>query len=177
MALSWQIASGLGLYYERIAVLLGFVTLVACLAAFTSCRSFAALVSRYAHTSLLENRVYQSFYKYHGYYWWSFLIMLILHMMSSAIHTALLPRAGDPDALEHWLILGFALGTLVALFVQVTSCRSFAGLIEFFSQRSPQRFRAYKGFYQCHAYYWWIVFVAVGGHVIASAIHTHVWPG
>jgi cytochrome b561 len=176
MSITSQIAGDLGIYYERIAVSLGFVTLVAALATFASCRSFITLISRYTRKSLLENKAYQSFYKYHTYYWWSFLLILIVHMLSASIHTDLLPAADDPDALQHWLILGFAFGTLVSISVQFSSCRSFAGLINFFTQKSLLRFRAYNSFYKFHAYYWWIFLAAVAGHVIAAAIHTHIWP-
>ena len=37
-------------------------------------------------------------------------------------------------------------------------------------------FFIYKAFYELHAYYWWIFLVAVGGHFIAAAVHTNVWP-
>jgi cytochrome b561 len=176
MPTPFQITVDLGIYYERIAVSLGFVTLVTGLATFASCRNFITLISRYTNKNILENKAYQSFYKYHGYYWWTFLVVLVVHMMSSAMHTNLLPGTDDPDAVEHWWILGFALGILVSLFIQAFSCRSFVSLIDFFSQKSPLKFRLYKGFYKFHAYYWWLVFVSVAGHIIASSIHTHIWP-
>ena len=61
MNLSLQIAGDLGIYYERIAVILGFITLAAALATFASCRSCIALAGRYLKKNLLENRAYQSF--------------------------------------------------------------------------------------------------------------------
>ena len=134
MSQPFQIVGDLGLYYERIAVSLGFATLIAGLATFASCRSLVSLVTRYAHASLLENRAYRSFYKYHAYYWWSLLIIMAIHLASAAMHTGLLPAAGDPDALAHWLILGFAFGSLPSSSIEFASCRSFASLIDFFSQ-------------------------------------------
>jgi cytochrome b561 len=172
----FQIGVDLGVYYEQIAVSLGFATLLAALATFFSCRTFITLASRLTRTSLLENKAFQSFYKYHGYYWWLFLTILVVHAMSASIHTELLPKADDPDALAHWIIIGFAFGTLVALSVQFASCRSCASLIDFFSQQSPLKSRVYKVFYKFHAYYWWIFLAAVAGHVIAASVHTHIWP-
>ena len=176
MGQSYQIAVDLGIYYERIAVVLGFVTLVAALATFASCRSFINLISRYTRKNLLENRAYQSFYKYHTYYWWSLFVILIIHMMSAGIHTYLLPAPDDPDALAHWLILGFAFAILATISIQFASCRSFASLVEFITQSNPVKFRVYKGFYRFHAYYWWLFLSAVAGHIIASSIHTRIWP-
>lgn len=176
MTVSFQVAGDLGIYYERIAVTLGFVTLIASIATFASCRSFISLMSRFTHNSLLENRAYKSFYKYHSYYWWSFLIILVIHVMSATIHTELLPGPDAPDALEHWFILGFAFGTLVSISVQFSSCRSFVSLVNFFTQNNPGKFRAYNGFYRFHAYYWWIFLSVVAGHIIAAAVHTNFWP-
>ena len=169
-------AGDLGIYYERIAVVLGFVTLVASLATFTSCRSFISLMSRFTNNNLLENRAYKFFYKYHSYYWWSFLVVLAIHVMSATIHTELLPGPDDPDALEHWFILGFAFGTLGSFSIQFASCRTFTSLVDFFTQKNPVKSRVFKVFYRFHAYYWWIFLLTVAGHVTAAAIHTNVWP-
>jgi cytochrome b561 len=176
MTAYYQILGDLSIYYERIAVSLGFATLAAGLATFGSCRTFVTFVSRHSGANLLSNKAYQSFYKYHGYYWWSFLIILIVHMASATIHTQLLPKAGDPDAFAHWMILGFALASIVAVTIQFLSCRTFAGLVNFFTGKTPVKSRVYKAFYEFHAYYWWIFLVAVGGHFIAAAIHTNFWP-
>jgi len=176
MTAYYQILGDLGIYYERIAVSLGFVTLAAALATFGSCRTFVTLISRHTGANLLDNRGYRSFYKYHGYYWWSLLIILVIHMLSAAMHTQLLPGTGDPDAFAHWMILGFAFGSIVAIAVQFLSCRTFPGVVHFFAAKSPAKSPAYKAFYELHAYYWWIFLVAVGGHFIAAAIHTNVWP-
>ena len=172
-----QIAGGLGIYYERIAVALGFATLVAAIATFASCRTFTGLVGRYARADLLQNSAYRSFYKYHAYYWWAFIVILAVHVLSSVMHTDLLPTAGDPDFAQHWFIVGFAFGSVASFVMQFGSCRSVAGLIDLFTGKPPLSWRIYKGFYRFHAYYWWIFLAAVGGHVIAAAVHTHFWPG
>ena len=151
MAVHLQIAGGLGIYYERIAVTLGFATLLAIVATFVSCRSFISLIGRYAHMNLMENTLYKSFYRYHAYYWWLFLIVLVIHIMSATIHTELLPGHDDPDALEHWMIIGFALSTLAVISIQFFSCRSFASLAGLFTRKNPVKFRLYSIFYKFHS--------------------------
>jgi hypothetical protein len=177
MAVPLQIAVSLGIYNERIAVSLGFAALAAGIATFASCRSFVSLLERSGRSSLIENRAYRSFYKYHAYYWWSFIIILLVHIMSSFMHTDLIPNAADPDALAHWLILWPAAGSFVFLLVQLTSCRSFAGLVDFFTGKPLLRWRVYYNFYRFHSYYWWLFVAAVVGHITFAAIHTSFWPG
>jgi cytochrome b561 len=170
-------AVSLGIYYERIAVSLGFATLASAIATFLTCRTLTGVVSRYAGRNLLQNQAYRAFYKYHSYYWWSFIILMVVHALSALMHTDLLPPPGDPDYVGHWFILAFAFGSVGTFAVQFTSCRSFAGMLDLFIGRTPLGWRVYRGFYRFHAWYWWVFLAAVGGHVIAAAIHTRFWPG
>jgi len=177
MAPSFQIAGDIGLYAERLAVSLGFVTFLAGVATFTSCRSFVSLLNRTGHRGLVENKAFRGFYKYHSYYWWAFSTVLVVHMLASVMHTGIIPVPGDPDAQAHLRTLWSALAVFVLFGVQFVSCRTFTGLVDLVSQKPPLTWRIYRGFYRYHSYYWWAFLAAVIGHITFSSLHTHFWPG
>ena len=170
-------AVSLGIYYERIAVSLGFATLGIAIATFVTCRTFASVFRQRTGRDPLQNGAYRAFYRYHSYYWWSFIVIMLVHVLSALMHTDLLPPPDDPDYVGHWFILAFAFGSVGAFAVQFASCRTFTGMLELFTGRLPLGWRIYRGFYRFHTWYWWFFLAAVGGHVIAAAIHTHFWPG
>ncbi len=170
------ISGNIGLYSERLAVVLGFVTLAAAVATFASCRTCLSFLARFGLKIRVEAGWYRPFYKYHGYYWWIFLFALTLHFLGAIMHTAI-PRAGDPDAPIHWVVLGFALGAAVMTGAVVSSCRSTAGLLNTFTGKTPVSNRRYFSFYRYHAYYWLILILAIAGHVTGSYIHIGFWPG
>lgn len=171
-----QISSGVGLYGERLAVALGFVTLASALVTFISCRSCLSFLGRFGMKNPMDMKWYRLFYRYHGYYWWVFLFVLLLHFMTALMHTAI-PTAGDPDAQIHWLILSFALSSLVLVGAVLSSCRSLVGLLGLFTEKGPLSSRAYQSFYRYHSYYWLILVLAVAGHVVSAYVHTGIWPG
>lgn len=177
MVPSFLIAGNIGLYAERLAVSLGFVTFLAGVVTFTSCRSFISLLNRTGHRGLTENKVFRGFYRYHAYYWWTFITILVIHALSSLMHTGVIPTAGDPDALQHWRILWSSVAVFAFFLVQFVSCRSFADLVDLMTQKPPLTWRLYRGFYRLHSYYWWVFLAAVIGHITISSLHTHFWPG
>ncbi len=177
VSLSMTATSGnLTLYAEQLAVSLGFATLASFLAMFASCRTVVAFFNRRSSVRPLENRFYRSFYRYHTLYWWVFAAILIVHGMGGLVHTKLVPTPADPEAFQHWLILGFALGSFLSVGIQFGSCRSFVGLVDLSTQKDPLRFPAYRGFYRAHSFLWLLVLAAAGGHIVISSVHTHVWP-
>jgi hypothetical protein len=109
-------------YNERIAIILGLVTLVLALAIFASCRTFVSLLQRLGLENPSQNKFYQGFYKYHLYYWWGFGVSLLAHVMMVTLHTGL-PKSGDPDAGVHWVILILGLASAVSGVVLFFSCR------------------------------------------------------
>ena len=164
-----------GLYGEKLAVALGFLTLVSAIATFTSCRSFIGLF-RFLHLhDPLNVKYFQPFYKYHTYYWWLLLLALFLHFTTALIHVEL-PTPGDPDALIHWIILGFAIAATVFLVIVLISCRSFANLLGFFLGKNSLTINSYQGFYRYHSFYWWLFIIAIIGHFSASYAHIGFWP-
>jgi hypothetical protein len=171
----YEIASDVaGLYGEKLAVALGFLTLVSAIVTFTSCRSFLRLFKFLHLPDPMDVKIFRPFYKYHAYYW-VFLLALFLHLVTALIHVEL-PTPGDPDALIHWVILGFAFGALVSLVMVLVSCRSFTGLIGFFLGKNPLTINYYSGFYRYHSLYWWLFVIAVVGHLSASYVHIGFWP-
>ena len=139
--------SGAGLYGERLTVALGYITLAFTVATFATCRSCLSLLSHLGLKSPMEMRWYRPFYKYHGYYWSVFLFTLVLHLMTAMMHTAI-PKAGDPDAQIHWIILSFGLSTLVFTGITLSSCRSFIGLLNLFMEKGPLTNQAFQLFHQ-----------------------------
>ncbi len=168
-----QISSGAALYGERLAVALGFVTLISAVATFATCRSCLSFLGL---KSPLDNRWYRPFYKLHGYYWWIFLMGLGLHLLTAVMHTAI-PTAGDPDAQIHWIILSFAFVSLPLTAVVLSSCRSWVSLLSLFMEKGPLADRLYLSFYRYHSYYWLVFIGSIAGHFIAAYAHIGIWPG
>lgn len=164
-----------GIYGERLAVVLGFVTLASALATLASCRSLLSLLARFGLKSPLESSWYSAFHRYHGYYWWAFVMALILHLMTALVHTTL-PAADDPDAQVHWVILSFAFSSLVLVNVVLSSCRSTVSLLGLFSEKGPLSSSGYRAFYRYHSYYWLVLLLSIAGHVAGSYVHTGIWP-
>ena len=171
-----QVASGVGLYAERLAVALGFVTLFGAVATFGTCRSCLSFLGHFGLKNLTEKRWYRPIYKYHGYYWWVFLFGLTLHFLTTIMHTAI-PQAGDPDAPIHWIILSFAIISLPLLGTVLASCRSLVGMLNLFMEKGPLNNYRFREFYRYHAYFWLLLVLAVAGHIGSAYVHVGIWPG
>ncbi len=170
------ISGNIGLYSERLAVVLGFVTLASALATFATCRTCLSFLGRLGLKIRVDAGWYRPFYKYHGYYWWVFIFALTLHFLTAVMHTAI-PKAGDPDGTIHWAVLGLGFGAALMTEVVLSSCRSLTGLLNAFTGKSPVANKRFFSFYRYHAYYWLILVLAIAGHFAASYIHIGVWPG
>ncbi len=167
--------SGAALYGERLAVVLGFVTLALALATFVSCRSCLSFLGHLGLRSPIDTSWYRAFYKYHGYYWYLFLFVLVLHLGTALMHTAV-PVAGDPDSQIHWIILSFGFASFASVGSVLSSCRSFVGLLDLFMEAGPLDSRRFRAFYRYHSYYWMILLGAIAGHVASAYLHTGIWP-
>jgi hypothetical protein len=76
----WRVLwSGLG----GLVLLGGFVL--------TTCRSFSHALDFVANKSSLQNKGYRSFYRYHSYYWWAFVLLAIGHFILGYIHAGIWP--------------------------------------------------------------------------------------
>jgi hypothetical protein len=140
-----------------------------------TCRSFVQILTRVGIKHSLQNAAYKKAYEFHAYFWWVFIMGLILHLMTALFHTGL-PAAGDPDALVHWVILGFAAGSVLLLFPVLMSCRSVASLFNFVNGKSPLNNNIYTWFFRYHGLFWWPFILSVSAHFTLAYIHTGVWP-
>ncbi len=169
-------SSGAARYGERLAVALGFVTLLFALATFASCRSCLSFLSRFGLKNPVDLWWYRPFYRYHGYYWWGFLFGLLLHLMAAVMHTAI-PALGDPDGLLHLIILSFGAVSPVAVGGGFSSCRWLVCVVPPFMEKGPLSSRKYQEFYRYHSWFWLILILVTAGHLIAGYVHVGFWPG
>jgi hypothetical protein len=171
----YAIASQSAVYNERLAILLGFATLTMALATFASCRTFVSIIIRLGLKSLVANLGYKVFSKYHMYYWWLFGTFIVAHVMMSVFHTGL-PKAGDPDAGIHWLILSFGLTTGIAGLSLFTSCRISPRLFSPKIQGVSLTNDIYRSFFKNHSFYWIVFGLLVASHIGITYAHVGVWP-
>jgi hypothetical protein len=161
---------------ERIAIILGFITLTLALTVFASCRICLMTFKRLGLSKPLESAAYQRFYSFHSYYWWLFGVFLLSHLSQALIHTGL-PQAGDPDAGAHWIILGFGFCGMLTSATTFLSCRLFFRLSGMLKIRQIARSSAFLAFYRPHTYYWLLFFLLVAAHFAEAFRHAGVWPG
>ena len=165
----------LGIYNQRLAIVLGFITLASGMAVVLTCRSFFQILPRVGIKNPLKNAVYNKAYSFHAYFWWIFIMGLILHLMTALFHTGL-PAAGDPDAPVHWVILGLAAGSVLLLTPVLLSCRSIATFFNFVNGKSPLNNNTYGWLFRRHGLFWWPFIVCVSAHFLVAYIHTGIWP-
>ena len=163
------------IYNERMAIVLGLVTLGFAVAAFVSCRTFVSMIGYLGIKNLGKSWAYERFNRYHFYYWWLFGVSMLAHLMMGTFHTGL-PQAGDPDGGSHWAIL--ILGTVGALsgIALFTSCRISPRLLSPQIPRLSLANKAYKSFFKYHSYYWIIFGISVTAHFAVSYLHAGIWP-
>jgi len=78
-------------WYSIWTGLAGFVALS--IVILTSCRSFAHTLAFLMQKSPLTNKIYRSFYRYHSYYWFPFVAIIIAHFTIGYIHAGIWPTA------------------------------------------------------------------------------------
>lgn len=176
MSVLYQVSAQTAIYSERVAIVLGFVTLVLVLALFVSCRTFVSLVTRLGAKDPSRLEVYRRFNKYHMYYWWFFGVSVLSHVMMATLHTGL-PQAGDPDAAIHWTILILGLFGAFSSVVLFSSCRISPRLLAPTVPKLSFANRSYRSFFGYHSYYWWAFILFVAAHFAAGYLHAGIWPG
>jgi len=162
-------------YAERIAIVLGVITLVTGLTAFFSCRTFVGLLAR-VNVRPTKSPVFQAFYQRHLYYWWAFGVAVVSHFLMAVLHTGL-PQRGDPDAGVHWVILGIGFAGAVASAALFSSCRVYPRLVGRALKGFNTAGKAYRSLFKYHSYYWWVFAALVGVHFAVGFIHAGIWPG
>jgi hypothetical protein len=161
---------------ERLAIVLGFLTLLSGLAAFLSCRTCLGWLSRLGIKDFTHNRIYAPFYKLHLYYWWSFGVLVVAHLMVAVVHTGL-PQAGDPDAPVHWWILGLGLFSAMSAIGVFFSCRIMPRLVTMARSSDPFNSHSYRTFFRGHSFYWISLGLLAAAHFLVAFSHIGVWPG
>jgi hypothetical protein len=172
----FQPADMTAIYNERLAIIFGLITLTSGLAAFFSCRTCVNWLIRIGMKNPLNNKGYSAFYKYHIYYWWSFGVLLVAHILVAVIHTGL-PQAGDSDANIHWMILGFGLFSAITAVFLFSSCRIVPRLISRVKPGNPLKNLRYRSFFGFHSYFWGVLALLVVLHFVIAYNHAGVWPG
>jgi cytochrome b561 len=171
----FQISGQATVLSERIAIILGFITLGSAMATFASCRTFVSLLLRLGAGNPIHNKVYQSFNRYHGYYWWAFGVSVLTHIMMAIFHTGL-PQAGDPDAGTHWIILILGMTTAIMGIVLFFSCRITPKLLAPLKSKSSRIDKIHRSFLRFHPYFWWVFVLLAAAHFAAAYLHAGLWP-
>lgn len=160
---------------ERLAIILGLITLVLGLSVFFSCRVCISWLNRVGLKNLAKSRGYSGFYQYHLYYWWAFGISVVAHFMTATVHTGL-PQADDPDANIHWIILGLGFFSFLTALVIFSSCRILPRLASMLKPQSILNNNVYKVFFRYHTYYWWLLIALAAAHFAVGYNHAGLWP-
>ena len=169
-----MITGDLGLYGERLAVVLGFITLALFTGMAVTCRSFIPFSNKIGLGSITRSKVYRSLFRFHSFFWFGFGVILFLHGLTGFMHTEI-PQAGDPDAPVHLAILVFATGLFLSVGLTFSNCRAFSGMLRFF-RGGDILTGIYGRFYRLHSYFWVLLLVALAGHLTASYLHIGFWP-
>jgi cytochrome b561 len=163
-------------YNERVAIVLGFLTLLSLLAVFLSCRSFLSLMTFLRLKNPVDRPAFRKFYDYHAYYWWIFGVFLVAHFIMAFLHTGL-PKAGDPGAPVHWAVLLLGFGAALAAGGLLVSCRIMPRIITIVTSGKPFASKGFTTFFKLHAYWWWVILVLVTAHFAVAYSHAGIWPG
>lgn len=165
----------LSVYNQRLAIVLGIFTLIMALAVFLSCRSGITLLNKIGLKNMASSRGYQTFLKYHTYYWWTFWLIFVIHLLAAIMHIGF-KNSGDPDAYLHIYSLIFGSAGIITLIVVDLSCRGIIGVVRLFSERKWNEFRFLGRLYRYHSYFWLIFGLLVTVHLSIGLIHSGWWP-
>ena len=171
----FDIVDKAAIYNERVAIILGFITLVSAIAAFVSCRTFMNILAHLGLKNASQSRFFQRYYRYHAWYWWVFGVALLTHLVIATVHTGL-PKAGDPDAPIHWAILALGLAGGLTGITLFFSCRIVPRLMAPATDKFSLQNRAFNTFFKYHTWYWLVFVLLVAAHFTVSFIHAGAWP-
>ncbi len=163
------------LILERVSVALGFLTLAAALSTFATCRSCISFLKWFRVPDPLSNPRYRSFYRYHKYFWWSFLVLLPVHLGVAFGHTGI-PKAGDPDSPIHWTILTLGMLATVTTGVNLSSCRISTGFFVRNLKKNGVSQSGYLHFNKYHSYFWGLFLAVLIVHLFFAHRHVGFWP-
>jgi hypothetical protein len=161
------------IYDERIAIILGYATLILAVSLFFSCRIFTGFLRKRGLQRIVDHPVYSKFYSLHGTYWWFFTIILTVHFLTAFGHVGI-PQSSDPDSPVHWSILATGLAGSVVFAGIYFSCRSIGTFWSFFTDKSPSQL--YPSFFKKHSYIWLLFGTIILTHIVIAFHHVGIWP-
>jgi len=175
MTALYEIAQQTAVYNERIAIVLGIMTLGLAILVFASCRTCVQLLERINVRVAARSAGYRAFARYHMYYWWFFGVSALAHAAMAVGHTGL-PQPGDPDAGIHWVIL--ILGITGALFAVglFSSCRISPKVLAPTLPKLSLTNRTYLSFVRLHTLFWLPFALLVAAHFAVGYFHAGLWP-
>ena len=160
-------------YDERIAIILGYITLALALAIFFSCRIFTGFMKKRGWVKIVDHPLYSKFNTYHGTYWWFFIIVLTTHLLTAFAHVGI-PQSGDPDSPIHWGILATGLLGSFVIWGIYFSCRSVSTFWSYFTDKGPAQL--YPSFFKRHNAVWLLFGIIIAIHLVLALYHVGVWP-
>lgn len=172
--MAYKITGTAAIYNERIAIILGLVTLLAAIATFASCRTLFYIFNSFG-VSTVKSKAYQLFSRYHSYYWFIFGAALVAHLMMAIFHTGL-PQAGDADAGVHWIILILGFVGMLSTVVLFTTCKISPRLLAPATPKLSLKNNVYRTVFQYHSYYWLAFALSIAGHFVVGYLHAGIWP-
>ena len=161
------------IYDERIAIILGYVTLILALSLFFSCRIFTGFLRNRGLQRIIDHLAYAKFYGFHGTYWWFFAIFLMVHFLTAFGHVGI-PQSSDPDSPIHWSILATGLAGSIVFAGIYFSCRSIGTFLSFFTDKSPAEL--YPSFFKNHSFVWLVFGILILTHIVIAFRHVGIWP-
>jgi hypothetical protein len=173
--LNFPLVISIAVYNERLAMVLGILTLLSGLAVFLSCRTCIKILNKTGFKKMIAGKTFQRLLKYHTYYWWTFWLIFVLHLMSAIMHLGF-NTAGDSNAYLHKYSLIFGLSALAAVIAVRFSCHGIGVVVRLFSERKPTEFKLIGLVYKYHSYYWVVFFILIAAHYTAGFLHSGWWP-
>lgn len=158
------------IYIHWLILGLGIVILVSGVSVFLTCRSFTSGFLLKGKTDGFIKKAYSIYLRYHSYYWTTFWLALILHLMVTITHTGL-PFAGLPYLTAHWFSLVTAVINLLLVLMVFSTCKSFIMISRFFTNKNPLNSSYYKNYYGFHRYIWILLIISLCVHIVFGMIH------
>jgi hypothetical protein len=133
-------------YIHWLIVIFGIGILASGIAVMTSCRSFAGIFHFPDAKDTFKTKFYRVYFRYHSYYRVSFWLFLMLHLMVTIVHIGL-PSPVEPFFHAHQIVFFTSIVNFLLIMFVFYSCKSFIGIIDFFSSGSPLSKSIFKRFY------------------------------
>jgi hypothetical protein len=169
-----QISVDVGVYNERLSIILGFLTLFLTLATLFSCRNFTSFLKLIGVKNPAGNKLYAAFFKYHSLYWYGLVFVLVLHPLVGIMHIVFTDST-DPDAYLHTWVLAAGAAAFALILIILVSCRSLVAFLGFITGKNPLAGKSFAAFYRLHAYFWFLLIIIIVLHFSFSYLHTGIW--